>query len=1006
MEQDYKKTKIIFFLFLIVGMRFIWFFHYKPNTMLVSNGSVSFGSDETSSINLDGEWQFIANKWVLPSDHKKIKSEIIHVPQKWNYQFKKKKSDYHKGTYYLTINLPSEEMNLALYTGNIKGLSQIYVDEDQVYSYRNDKQKKTEYSPQIISINKEPGVEKITLVVQVMSSAYRSGGIVRSMKLGHFDVIERRTTLNRNIEVFTSTILFIIGLFSLMLFFLSKIKTDYLYFSGIFVSLSILFLLSTGEKMLIHYLTFSPEFKLKFEMLLVLTVGMSLLALVQRTKKELENTQIQLLQKIFLGFGMILMLLSIQHFLRCYDVFLWLFLVVLLMSIWSVRQLSMINNHSKSALFYALLLMINHLIWWFYVVQHYYALPHYPLDILLSVVFVLVAWVKNYEHMYLKLEKLTQELSDMNHMRDVFLMRASKSIVTPLHSMGILIDSMQNEQKEVSSDAIDLQDELSLLRKINREATNLVENLIGTTTSNNQIESLVDLRTMTVIDKVEYVTSVVQYEEQYTHITPILNMHESNNYILGDPQKFIQLLFQFYGIARKIPGTQKIYFDNKESNGYIKFEVLLVNSEMDDKQYEFVKMILDNPNLAMSLFDYDYGVEIRLIQTLVHLQEGHLKVKRKASGLCFIVCLKRSNPEEVDSYYAKKLKLLEEEVSQTIDDQQRILVLTHDSSKCLILKKALSNKGYSVKTISSSKDILKVIETYKPSLLIMDVVLTKVNGFILTKQIRKQYDQLELPIILILSNSYEIEVKKVYKSGANDYLDFPLDYSALIEKTRNILYTKAAVEDSLAYEISWLQAQIEPHFLFNTLNTIVGLSTYDEDKMYRVLDAFIELLHAKYHLSNPNQLITLEQELHLVQAYCQIEEIRFENRVKITFEIGEQLDLRKVKIPPLVLQPLVENAIRHGVLPLNENGHVIITVEEQGQDILLKISDNGVGTDRPFIDILNDEYETSGIGLVNTYQRIKKMLDADFVWTSERNVGTDILIFLKGEDRHGKGHDH
>ena len=181
--------------------------------------------------------------------------------------------------------------------------------------------------------------------------------------------------------------------------------------------------------------------------------------------------------------------------------------------------------------------------------------------------------------------------------------------------------------------------------------------------------------------------------------------------------------------------------------------------------------------------------------------------------------------------------------------------------------------------------------------------------------------------------------------------------------------------------------------MFNTLNTIVGLSQFHEEKMYVVLDAFIESLHAKYNLSKPDRLITLEQELHLVKAYSQIEEIRFEDKLSIVFDIDTQLNLREIKIIPLVLQPLVEKRDTSWYSTQKGKGSIKISIYSRENEVIIQISDDGVGTNRTLEEILHDNSQKTGIGLVNTYDRIRKVLDAEFIFKSEKNIGTDILIF-------------
>ncbi|UQF70684.1 histidine kinase [Vagococcus lutrae] len=991
--ENNRKYLFLFFLFILTGFRLIWFMSYQPNEPLVKNGKVHYKYEMNDSINLDGEWLFYKDKWVLPTRDKIKTSQTIEVPQSWNRHFTKNQDEY-KGTYYLKVTVPEEEMHLALYTGNIKGLSNIFIGNELIYSQLNEG-KQREFSPRIFNFEKEEGENQLKIVVQVVNTPHQAGGIVRSMKLGPQEYIEHKTVLNRNSEIFTSTILLIVGLFSLSLFFIAKINSDYLHFAGVFLSLAFLYMLSTGEKAIFYYITLSPQQKLKLELFLIMLTGTSLLKLVKNNSRNYRLSLLDKIEKTYFMISIVLLLLPIDLFLRVYGLYLWIFIGVLIISIWNILELEHINMTSRRALFYSLLSMFHHMIWWRFVVGSNYSLPHYPFDIVLSVFFVLIAWVKNYEHLFLKTKELTNDLENMNHTREIFLGRVSRALQVPLNSMNILLDSMVKQEK-INQDEITIPiDEFHLLKNINLEVNNLIENLMGMTRMSdvNQIENI---RFISVIDKIEYVSSLSKHDKMYSHIKPILNMDENNNSIAANPQMFIQILFQIYSIAKKIEGTKKIYFENKKVKKEIKIKIILINSDIDDEHVQFVKMTLHEPNLAPVLFDYTYGVEVRLIQTLVKKQDGRLEIERSSCGLVFNLYFQHTEIEKEKEHYKERIRLLEYYQEQdNFEGRGRVLVISDDYLKLLTLKKSLMNDGYIVRTMESNENMYETIRSFNPNIVLMDAILKTRNGYHMTEVIRKKYQRIELPVILILTNDYEIEIKNIYHCGANDHIVFPLDYIELTEKVGNLLYTQSTVEESLAYEISWLQAQIEPHFLFNTLNTIVGLSQFDEEKMYVVLDAFIELLHAKYNLSKPDQLITLEQELHLVKAYSQIEEIRFEDKLSIVFDIDTQLNLREIKIIPLVLQPLVENAIRHGILPKKGKGSVKISIYSRENEVIIQISDDGVGTNQTLEEILHDNSQKTGIGLVNTYDRIRKVLDAEFIFKSEKNIGTDILIFLK-----------
>ncbi|MCO1602385.1 LytS/YhcK type 5TM receptor domain-containing protein [Desulfosporosinus nitroreducens] len=172
-------------------------------------------------------------------------------------------------------------------------------------------------------------------------------------------------------------------------------------------------------------------------------------------------------------------------------------------------------------------------------------------------------------------------------------------------------------------------------------------------------------------------------------------------------------------------------------------------------------------------------------------------------------------------------------------------------------------------------------------------------------------------------------------------------------------------------EIKALQAQINPHFLFNSLNTIVALVRTQPNMARKILiqlgNFFRQNLNASLH-----EFITLRQELDHTSAYLDIEQARFTERLSVKLEINPLLE--NVLLPPLTLQPLVENGIRHGLKGLEKNGEIIIHVTEVEGCALVSVKDNGIGISPERISkLLHTQIESqegTGMALYNVNQRL------------------------------------
>jgi LytS/YehU family sensor histidine kinase len=157
--------------------------------------------------------------------------------------------------------------------------------------------------------------------------------------------------------------------------------------------------------------------------------------------------------------------------------------------------------------------------------------------------------------------------------------------------------------------------------------------------------------------------------------------------------------------------------------------------------------------------------------------------------------------------------------------------------------------------------------------------------------------------------------------------------------------------------------QLQPHFLFNTLNAVAELVHTEPD----AADLMITRLGRLLRLSLDNaghQVVPLRQEIDFLKVYLDIEQVRFQDRLEIVWEVApETLD---AAVPTLLWQPVLENAIRHGVTPLPGRGRILIASRREGDDLVLEIRDNGTG-------LPNGAPPREGVGLRNIRERVSQL---------------------------------
>jgi two-component system, LytTR family, sensor kinase len=184
-------------------------------------------------------------------------------------------------------------------------------------------------------------------------------------------------------------------------------------------------------------------------------------------------------------------------------------------------------------------------------------------------------------------------------------------------------------------------------------------------------------------------------------------------------------------------------------------------------------------------------------------------------------------------------------------------------------------------------------------------------------------------------------------------------------ETARLALETAQLETRLAEaRLDALKMQLQPHFLFNTLNSIsVLMRAGDAPTANKMLIKLSELLRVALK-SESSQEVSLKDELEFLRGYLEIEQMRFQDRLTVDFDVDkETLD---AQIPNLILQPLVENAIRHGIAPLAEKGKILIESRRENGFVELAVSDNGAG-------MQNSAIANNGIGLKNTQERLEKL---------------------------------
>ena len=184
------------------------------------------------------------------------------------------------------------------------------------------------------------------------------------------------------------------------------------------------------------------------------------------------------------------------------------------------------------------------------------------------------------------------------------------------------------------------------------------------------------------------------------------------------------------------------------------------------------------------------------------------------------------------------------------------------------------------------------------------------------------------------------------------------------KKDDEILLNKSKI---IALEQQALQAMMNPHFIFNVMNSIqYFINTQDKSKANQLLTGFARLIRKNMEIVNKSN-ITLSEEIDYLKLYLQLENLRFGEKLNYKLTVDDDLETEEIIIPSMIIQPYIENAIWHGIMPKDVLGHIEINISQERNLLKIIIKDDGVGIDNS-LKMKNDGYISRGMSI--TKERI------------------------------------
>lgn len=364
----------------------------------------------------------------------------------------------------------------------------------------------------------------------------------------------------------------------------------------------------------------------------------------------------------------------------------------------------------------------------------------------------------------------------------------------------------------------------------------------------------------------------------------------------------------------------------------------------------------------------------------------------------FIVLLVQSVEEDRDKIAAKQAKLALEIANKTLPYFRDI---NSDSLNkiCNIIKEDIEADAVA---ITDRKNILAYVgvgqeyynigheilnEVTKEAISSGEIII-KNNGFDNRSEMIKSAIIIPLKEKSEIIGSLKIYYVKAYRITYS-LQSLAVGLSQIISTLMEVSKIEQIKEMANKAEIKALQTQINPHFLFNALNAITSFIRIDPNKARELIINLSSYL--RFNIELNDEFIDIKKELKQVRDYIEIEKARFGDKLNIVYDIDDV----DVKIPSLTLQPLVENAIVHGILKDKGKGTVNISVKEQGEKVKISIVDSGIGISEEVIERLyNDNVPENKIGLYNVHLRLK-IIYGKGLKIKRLEKGTKIEFYIK-----------
>ncbi len=1017
MKKNISITVTIIMLFIIVFFVGNGDYFVSSSQRTAQNGIVTIEEkelQENTILKLDGEWSFYPNILISSSDSfdaygsKKIP---IEVPSTWNSFVEPNEEGLTVGTYHVKINVPIEG-EYGLYIRSIRQSHRVFINGEDVGSRGNPSETLKDFkfeNDDKYTVFAKSENQMLDIVIHVGNYNYPKAGITFPIEFGTKEAIQRDFSMKILAESFVCIGYIVFGAIYIISYSQNRKRKEEL-FLGLFTILFGLYMSFTNEKiffLIFPYLNINEQLRLQLGILPL--VDACLAFFLYYLYPEFMRKKAIYIISILLGFLFFIygiynpitknsMIIPIENLVLSQIIFAVIFIPVGLYNVFVLLRVLMKGVEGSR---YILILLVSLTCYTFLIVMYYiFDIPMVYSEQLLFI-FTLYSFASllsfRANTSFKKVQALSEELLMHNQMKDEFLLKTSHELRTPLNGiLNISKSLMEGVQGPLKREQ---QENVILIHNVAQRLGYLVEDLlISSNHMTGEVRVIPRVVPISVINEViEEIRSLMSSDTSIR----LMSVVDSNlPHMYTDELRLKQVLYNLLYNALQHTKHGQITVLASVRNDYMEIQVsdtgIGIPSQDLDRIFNSFYQVKKGKNSG------GLGLGLSISKNIVEQLNGEIHVTSTLGvGTIFTFTVPLATLEKLDIETQQQMGTRAENTILQLDlpllhkgNDKTILVVDDDHVNIKVLVDALIQKGYTVIGVDNGFDAMVYIKKHKVDCMLVDLMMNGMSGYELCKQVRKQYDMLELPIIVLTAIMQHSDLVLSLQVGANDYLPKPIAMDELLVRIQSLLAVRQSSIDAIEDEMNYLYAQVTPHFVYNTLNTIIGLSYTDIENTREALYSLATYFRAKLNVHYRNSMVSIEDEIDLVKAYLYIEKMRFGDRLTVAYDIDESI---QSLIPALSIQPIVENAVFHGISKKKEGGTIEVSVQREGQFIRIKIYDNGVGISEEKLQRLVNE-ENSRIGFTNPLKKFKLIRNASLRIYSEEGKGTTVIILLPEGD--------